>query len=154
MARGNSRAITSNADAVTVEGLADFHRALKKLDDQYPKAVKNSNYNLANEIAKRAKTSARSQGGIVRHGSRSLRAARQASAAVVVGGGPRYPTFWGAEFGSKQYRQFKSWRGNQWGGWSGGPGYFLHPTIRRDARALIDEYMRELDALADEAFPD
>ncbi|MFD1083886.1 hypothetical protein [Micromonospora andamanensis] len=134
--------------------MAGFAKALKAVDSRFPKELREANFDLAAELARRSRVRANSEPGVARKAARSLRAARQASAAVVVGGGPRYPYFWGAEFGAKQYRQFQTWRGNQWGGWSGGPGYFLHPTIRQDARALVDEYMKRLDELTAEAFPE
>ncbi|MDM4721845.1 hypothetical protein QTQ03_20425 [Micromonospora sp. WMMA1363] len=148
------KAVTFNADAVRIEGLRDFVSALKAVDAQYPKAVRQANYDMAAELVARSKADAASVGGVARKAARSLRAARQANASVVTGGGARYPYFWGAEFGARQYRQFKPWRGNQYGGWSGGPGYFLHPTIRSEAERLLDGYMARLDALAGEAFPD
>ncbi len=147
------KAATFSGGSIQIEGLRDFNRALKQVSDQYPKQVKDANYDLAREVATRAKTRAMGEGGSARKAAASLRASRSANASAVSGGGPRYPYFWGAEFGSKRYGQFKAWRGNQWGGWDGGPGYFLHPTIRNDARKLIDDYMKRLDELAAEAFP-
>lgn len=146
------KAVTFNSDAIVIEGLADFNKALKSLDAEFPKELKQSNYDLAKALVDLAR--ARATSGIAKKASRSLRAGRQANAAVVTGGGPRAPYFWGAEFGAKQYRQFKAWRGNQWEQWDGGPGYFLHPTIRDHATELIDEYMKRLDELTAKAFPE
>lgn len=137
---------------VTIEGLRDFHRALRELDKKFPKALRDANFDLASEVVKRSKARGLTEGGVARKASKSLRAARSANSSVVTGGGPGYPYFFGAEFGAKQYRQFETWRGNQWEGWDGGPGYFLHPVIRSDARELVAAYMKRLDALADEAF--
>lgn len=148
------KAVTFADDAVRVEGLRDFVKALKTVDAQYPKAVRQANFDLAAELVARAKSEADSVGGVARKAARSLRAARQTGASVVSGGGARHPYFWGAEFGSKQYRQFRAWRGNQYGGWSGGPGYFLHPTIRSESEKLIDAWVARLDALSRDAFPD
>lgn len=160
-----ARAVTIGGH-VEVQGLRDFALALKKLDAEYPKALKDANQDLAREIVKRAKALANTEGGVARKASKSLRAARMADSAVVTGGGARSPEFFGAEFGGKarfgwyeraryvnsEPRQFKPWRGNQWQGWDGGPGYFLHPVIRRDARTLIDQYLKRLDELHSRAF--
>lgn len=149
-----SRAITSRDNAVVIEGLSGFAKALKAVDEDFPKSLRKANYDLAGEIVTRARSEARSEGPVEAAASRSLKSARSANSSTVVGGGARYPYFWGAEFGSKAYKQFQPWRGNQWGGWEGGPGYFLHPTIRRDAKALLDEYMKTIDALTAKAFPE
>lgn len=137
----------------TIEGLKPFARALKKLGEEYPTALRQANYDLASEVVRRSKLRAHMAGRQAASAARSLRARRSTNQAMVVGGGARMPYFFGAEFGAKQYTRFPRWRGNQFGGWEGGPGYFLHPTLRAEARPLIDEYMDRLQELASEAFP-
>lgn len=139
----------------TVHGLKPFLRDLRAVGDKYPAAVKEANFDAASMIVALARTRAGSAGIVQsRRNAQSLRASRSGSAAMVVGGGPRYPTFWGAEFGAKRWPQFRPWRGNQWGGWSGGPGYFLHPTIRDEGSKILDEYVKVLRELERQAFPD
>ncbi|MDG4826020.1 hypothetical protein O7635_29575 [Asanoa sp. WMMD1127] len=137
------------------------------MNDEYPKSLRDANYDLAGELIDRARTMAAQEGRFHAKAARSLKSYRSTNQSVIAGGGPRYPYFFAAEFGQdrrsgwyarRQYQgqgrdQLKSWRGNQWGGWEGGPGYFLHPTIRRDAKQLIDAYMERIDALTAQAFP-
>ena|ERR1700740_47836 len=150
----NGSKVTVGSEAIYIEGLSDFNRALRAVDAEYPKAMRRAGYGLARGLVLAAR--AQATGMSIRTGSkaaRSLRAGTTASNAYVQGGGARYPYFYGAEFGSKRYGQFQSWRGNQWGGWDGGPGYFLHPAIRKQGPALLRVYMAELDRLTDQAFP-
>jgi hypothetical protein len=153
---GNSRTTTTlSGDSVRIEGLKAFAKALRKADEQFPGALKQANYDLAKEVVDLSKARAGSYSRQAAKAAKSLRAYRQSQQAMVGGGGARYPFFFGAEFGAKRYRQFPSWRGNQWGGWEGGPGYFLHPTIREEATPLIDAYMKRIEELAlDGPFPD
>lgn len=149
---GRGSTIQSNA-GIEIVGLTDFTRALKVACEQAPKAMKEANYEVADLLVKAAKARARNEPGVAGKASRSLRASRTAAYASIRGGGGRYPYFYGAEFGSKRYGQFQSWRGNQWGGWNGGPGYFLHPAIRAEGPKAIEKYMEKIDALTAEAFP-
>jgi hypothetical protein len=138
---------------IQVDGLRAFAEALEDVDKEYPKSLRQANYDVASAIVKGSKATATTHSRLARKAAKSLRAMRAGDKSVVTGGGPKYPFFYGAEFGAKQYRQFDAWRGNQWEGWDGGPGYFLHPTIRRDARELINDYVRVLDELHAKAFP-
>lgn len=144
------------ARLLRVEGLDEFRTDLRTAQADYPEAVRLAGYELAKSITTRAKLRAAARGGVARKAAvSSLRAYRTSRGGAVAAGGARAPFFWGAEFGAKQYRRFDSWRGNQWGGWSGGPGYFLNPTIREDARALLRGYIETLDErVHSQAFPD
>jgi len=147
-------AVASDGGTVRIEGLRDFYNALRRVSDEYPATLVRANYDLAKGLVDKSRARARGEPGVARKAARSLRASRSASAAIVSAGGARYPYFWGAEFGALRYRQFQTWRGNQWGAWSGGPGYFLHPTIRDHAVELIEDYLSKLDRLHSQAFPD
>jgi hypothetical protein len=129
-----------------VEGLDEFRAALRVAYAQYPEAARRANFEIAQTIAARARVRAGARGGVARKAAVSLRAYRTATGGVLTAGGARAPYFWGAEFGAKRYRRFDTWRGNQWRGWAGGPGYFLHPTIRDEARNLLHRYVQSLDA--------
>src|SRR5512147_1301244 len=67
---------------------------------------------LANQYA--------STNGVLHHATKELRSGGVGS--VLFGG---KPWDFGAEFGSKRYKQFLPWRGND-----DGAGYFLWPTVR------------------------
>ena len=138
-----------------VQGLKSFLKELKAVGEEYPAAVKQANFDAASKIVGLARTRAGAVGvPTARRVGQSLRASRSGAGAVVSGGGPRYPTFWGAEFGAKRWPQFKPWRGNQWRGWQGGPGYFLHPTIRDHGSSILNDYVNTLRKLESQAFPD
>lgn len=142
-----------DTNTVRLEGLSDFTRALRVVDKAYPGEVRQANFDLARGIrdGSRRRASTRLEKRVAKQGLKATRSVREAA---VVLGGPRSPEAFGAEFGAKRYRQFRAWRGNRWGGWAGGPGYFLHPTIRQDGASLLDAYFETLNALSDKAFPD
>lgn len=140
-----------------VQGLKSFLKELKAVGAEYPAAVKQANFDAASQIVGIARGRAGAAGVVQsRRNAQSLKASRSGTAAIVSGGGPRYPTFWGAEFGAKRWAQFKPWRGNQWRGWegAGGGGYFLHPTIRDRGPSILNEYVKTLRKLESQAFPD
>jgi hypothetical protein len=144
---------TIRAQAYEIEGLRSFLRSLRKIADDYGDVIKQANFEVGEAIVRGARERAAQQPGVARKAAESLRAARQASAAVVTGGGARYPYFFGAEFGARRYHQFQPWRGNQFeaAGWDG-PGYFLHPTLREDGPGILRDYLEYLDQLHREAF--
>lgn len=146
---------TSKEYSTQIVGLKAFARALKKVGEDYPKALREANYDLSTELIKRTQLRASLEGAQAAKAARSIRAVRSSNMAMVQAGGVRAAYFFGAEFGSKRYGQFQRWRGNQHddAGWDGGPGYFLHPTIRNEADELIAAYMEQLNALMAQAFP-
>lgn len=143
------------ARLMRVEGLDEFRTALRVAYAEYPDAASRASYEVARTIAARARGRAGARGGVARKAAVSLRASRTTTGGALTAGGARAPYFWGAEFGATRYRRFDTWRGNQWRGWAGGPGYFLHPTIRDEARDLIRRYIESVDAdVHRRAFPD
>lgn len=147
--------VSDTSASVSVVGLADFNRALSVAGKEYSKAANRAGYDLARTLVKRAReVASRRSIRTASKAAKSLRVSRGASFVAISGGGPKYPYFWGAEFGARNYRQFEKWRGNQWGGWDGGPGYFLNPTIRQDGPALIRRYMDDIGKVTDKAFPE
>lgn len=139
--------------AAQIEGLSDLRRALKAIGDEYPDQLKQANIALADGIVSGSLRRAAGVSPLANKAAKSLRAMKSAANASVRGGGARYPYFFGAEFGSKRYRQFKAWRGNQFTP-GGQPGYFLHPTIREDSQQLLIKYREILDRLHATAFPE
>ncbi|XVU22535.1 hypothetical protein ACQPZJ_35440 [Actinoplanes sp. CA-054009] len=155
---------------IRVEGLRAFTAALRRIDDKYPAQLRKSNLGVARSVGIEAKRNARSyvaQKKYYRESGNSIRAASAGVSAVLKGGGADTPYFWAAEYGGyrrtgwyganpklwTQRRQWLPWRGNQWGGWSGGPGYMINPAIRDHAPELIAKYEKEILALYKEAFP-
>jgi hypothetical protein len=145
-----------------VEGLAQFSRALARTGADGMRAeVKQANFDVADKLTQAAKEKATGLSRQQRAAANSLRATKTQNYAAVRLGTARKPYALGAEFGAKKLtrngrvaRGFKPWRGNQFNGWAGGPGYFLHPSIREKGPALIREYQNHIDRLMSEAFPE
>jgi hypothetical protein len=145
-----------------VEGLAQFTRALARAGaDGAKQEVKQANFDVADKLTQAAKEKANGLSRQQRAAADSLRATKTQNYAAVRLGSARKPYALGAEFGAKKLtrngrvaRGFKPWRGNQFNGWEGGPGYFLHPSIREKGPALIREYMDKIEHMMSEAFPE
>jgi hypothetical protein len=146
--------ISGAAGSTQIVGLRDFQRALSIAGKGFSLAIKEANVIAAKELVSVAKGKAESLGSVAAKSAKSLRASFALNYSAVNLGGGRYPFALGAEFGAKQYRQFKSWRGNQFEGWEGGPGYFLFPSLREHGEEIVKRYFDRIDRLTDEAFPD
>ncbi len=147
---------------ISVKGLDEFRRELKKLDDAgLTDQLKDVNRKVADLVVDRAqgKASTRQE----RKAAASLRASRQAARAQVVGGNARVPWFTGAEFGAGQNaprigpsgRRFLGF--NQFGSWTGNgrsAGNFLYPAIREATDEIVDMYGDAIEKIAARAFPD
>jgi hypothetical protein len=149
-----------------VDGLKQLRRELKKIDASFDAELKEINWTLVNELitpaAKTKAGAAISRGGkpAVKPGGavvNSIKALRQAKAAIVSLGGAKAPHAAGYEFGSMQLRktaagghttQFPIWRGN-----GEDAGYFLHPTIREKRDEILAFYSLMIGELLKEAFP-
>jgi hypothetical protein len=148
--------------AANVEGLGQFTRALARIGaDGLRDEVKQANYTVADKLADAAKSKAAGLSRQQRAAAESLRATKTQNYAAIRLGSARKPYALGAEFGAKKRTRrgrviagFRPWRGNQFSGWAGGPGYFLHPAIREKGPELINEYMQAIDRITQEAFPE
>lgn len=143
--------MASTGGQFEIVGLKAFQGDLKRLSAELPKAMRAINVRAANSIRDAAVAMAQGWGGVQAKASQSLRAVQSGAAASIRGGGGA-PYFYGAEFGSKQFHQFKPWRGNQWSGWGGGPGYFLHPTIRTKGPEVLEQYIADIEKLCARTF--
>lgn len=143
----------ATGDAIRVEGLAQFLKELKALGAGWPKELGQANKAAADVVVAGARTKAAQRGGPAAHAAPSLASAARAREAVVTFGGRGHPEAMGAEFGSKRYRQFPSFLGNQWEGW-GGPGYVVGPAAREKGEAVETVYMAAITRIAARAFPD
>lgn len=139
----------SSKDELLVEGLDDFLRDLDTVADDYPQAVRDAAAAVAVALTVRAMWRGSRLGGVAGKAAQSL---RQRANTVV--GGQSAPYFMGAEYGALRYKQFESWRGNQWQGWKGSAGRIIGATIREDQRALIEAFLKNLDDAHSVAFPD
>lgn len=142
---------------VHVVGLAEFQRALRRAGAEFPRELRSLNMKAAQMVVRETERRGRARGGVHRKtvdvGAFKARA-EQRRAKVVIDASRKSNAFaFGAEFGSKRFRQFPVWRGNQWQPDSGGVGYMLHPAIRATKDEFIDIYAELIDELARRAFP-
>jgi hypothetical protein len=122
------------AAAITVEGLDELRRALKKAEDVDALAgIKAANRDIGLMVVAAAKTRAFGVSRMAASAAQTLRATNTAGYAGVRLGSAAKPFAAGAEFGSIRYRQFKPWRGS-------GAGYFLYPTVRDKTPEIINQY--------------
>lgn len=146
---------------IQVEGLAELNKALRSLDGDLAKEMRDVNRSVAGFVAADARGAAQALGGVAAHVAPSIKAVGGVSSAGVAFGGARYPMGPGAEFGAgrdlsrqrssgsyKGYNQFDAWQGNDHNA-----GYFVYPSIRRDADRIETEYTKAVDALTKKAFP-
>lgn len=130
---------------VAVHGLPELSRALRSIDADLVKELRDTNKEVANDVKDGAQAKAYSLGGVAAHVASSLSANAGQQSAAVAGGGTAHPAFGGAEFGGQgrpTTQQFKPWRGS-----GEGAGYFLYPTIRDKAPQIEDAYLRGLEQL-------
>lgn len=147
---------------VSVTGLAELNKELRAMDTGLQKELAQTNRGVAGFVADDARSAALSLGGVAAKVAPSIRAVGGVKSAGVGFGGAAFPYGAGAEFGAghgiprhrssgayQGYNQFKPWRGN-----GESAGYFVYPTIRRDAPRIENEYVKAVDALLKKAFPD
>jgi hypothetical protein len=144
------------AGAIRVEGLRELNKSLRDLGPEARAELKAASQKVAELVAADARAAAMSLGGVAAKVAPSLSARSSVGgSAGVAFGGPRFPMAGGAEFGAGRermrdrttgqyvgYRQFQDWKGN-----GPGAGYFLYPTIRRDADRIVTEFTTALEDL-------
>lgn len=136
---------------IDVEGLRDLQRELRAVDAAFPRELRVANKEAAEIVAKGTRAKFESMGGSAPKVAPTVKAlAQQRNASVKIGGGSSVggQVAMGNEFGSVEFKQFPSWRGN-----STGAGYALWPTIRETREEVIDFYGDAIDRLARKAFP-
>lgn len=133
---------------VRVEGLPELSRALKAIGPEAQKELREASKSVATFVANDARSAAYSLGGVAGHVAPSIRPVGGVAGAGVSFGGAAYPMAGGAEFGSYRFKQFQPWRGN-----GPGAGYFVYPSIRRDADKIVSEFTDAVDKIIDRRFP-
>ena len=122
---------------VDVSGIDALRRALKAAGEGAEKELAKAHKTVAGDIVADAKARARSLGGVAAKSAGAVKASgTQRRAAVTLSASSRYPFALGAEFGSKQYRQFRAWRGA-----GPGSGYFLWPAADEGLERAAELYL-------------
>lgn len=136
-------------EAVRIEGLRAFVKAIKAADPEWAKEIKVANRDIAKAIAGDTKASFRSRSGVAPKVAKSVRVLAQQAGAAIKIGGDAYPYALGSEFGSSRFRQFPAWRGS-----GSRAGYSLYPSIRSNRSEIEQRYERLIADVAARAFPD
>lgn len=89
-------------DAIRVDGLAQFSRALRQIDKDAPKELRLVANTAADVVAGRARTRVKRQSG---RAQRSVKASSTRTLARVKGGGPRTPYYPWLDFGGRVGRK-------------------------------------------------
>ena len=132
----------AKSEGVNVEGLAELRRALKAVSADAPKELSAAGKEVASFVAEDARGAASALGGVAAHVAPSIRAAASGGGGAISLGGTAYPMAAGAEFGGRgrpTTQQFEPHLGRT--------GYFVYPTIRRDADRIESEFADKLDDL-------
>ena len=137
-----ARTTRIKSGVVRVEGLTELSRDLKAMGPEFQKELTRTNKEVAGFVADSAAGAAYAIGGVAAHVAPSIKAAAGVGWAGVSIGGPGFPMAGGAEFGSYRSGQFQPWRGN-----GADAGYFLYPTIRKDAEQIEGQYVEAVDRL-------
>lgn len=120
-----------------------LRKDLKEIDAKAPKLLAKVNRTIAKYVVGEARSKAKSLGGVFGKSAPALTASGSGSAVAVFLKKTTRPYAFGAEFGSKQFKQFGAWRGNpKVNAFDGGPGYFLFPTIR-DNKSEIEQKWKQ-----------
>lgn len=138
---------------VQVTGIRKVARSLRQVDRGLPAAIKAITTRIAVELVPLMEGRARALGGSIAGVSGSLRAKGSTTgAAIRIGVGrnrrgvPYAEYVRGAEFGSKTYKQFRSWRGS-----GATAGWFAYPTIRAQQGRIRRSSIRGINDLIRDA---
>lgn len=129
-------------DGVRVEGLDDLRRALKAAGDTAPRELTAASKDVATFVADDARGVAEGLGGVAAKVAPSIKGSGTTRGGSVTLGGASYPMAAGAEFGGQgrpTTQQFKPHLGRT--------GYFVYPTIRRDADRIESTFLEHIDDL-------
>ncbi|MBB5804655.1 type III secretion system FlhB-like substrate exporter [Saccharothrix ecbatanensis] len=136
------------AYVIGANGFRRLRKDLKQMDDKAPKQLAKVNKSIAQHVVELAKAKASSLGGVANKAAPALSASGSGSSVAVFLKKTTRPYAFGAEFGSKKYKQFKPWRGNNSSdAFEGGPGYFLFPTIRANKSEIEQKWLEAVNKL-------
>jgi hypothetical protein len=154
---------TVKGASIHVEGLSEFRRELRRLDDRtLTSELKDANFAVAQRVVGWAHYRAAGQGRMAVKAAATLRASKSQARAAVSFGGAKAPFAAGSEFGAirniprrsrrgevRGWNQFKEWRGN-----GRDAGYWLFPAIRANETQIVEEYGDAIEKITAKAFPD
>jgi len=138
---------------VDIEGVRDIQKALRSVDKDLPKRLKDAGNAAAQIIVD--DTRARARTPAERRVARSVKVSSQQRSVAVSVGGRGFPEAGGVIFGAAQdrlrvrrsgryvgYRQFRPWLGA-----GRSAGYLLFPSIRARQDDVVKVYLDQVDRL-------
>jgi hypothetical protein len=158
-----SSATTKLAAGAVVEGLNETLKALRGIDKEADKAVRNEVQKIANMMSQEIAQAGRSRSKRDAFVANSVRGTRERTPVVKIGAATRMPVtragqgprasdlMFGMEFGANQSgpngwrfpeRTPKLGRGNE--------GYWIYPTARRQQRRVVEMWAAALEKVAKE----
>jgi hypothetical protein len=164
-----SGALVVSIDGRTVTGLKEFRKALKAIGPEWPKRLRQVHKRIGDRGAELSRGRAAGLGGVQAHAANTIKGSgTQRYARIAVGGqmgGVGRVAFWGAKrrtgwYAAEQYqgsgqRQHPPWVGNSWDVAVAGQGpYAINAALAAYLPEAQEEYLRMIDELAREAFPD
>lgn len=140
-----------SSDTLRVEGLADFRRDLKGLENaqEIEREMARDFQRAAQNVVTAATARAAGMGRREARLARSFKASRSAQGARVTLGGPGHPDAMGAEFGGRGRPRTMQFRQH-----AGKTGLVLFPTIRDKSDDTMEIAGEGFDRATRRAFPD
>lgn len=150
------------AARVTIKGLKDFRRELRKLDD---KGLRNGLTDIYRKVAKfvRERAEGAAPGDVrkaIGHKANrrgafvTVRPKPDYALGVFLGAKGRFGWYSAGRYRDSTARQFEPWVGNQWDpGETGGAPYFIGPAINRSVDEIVEMMGDGIEDLARRAFP-
>lgn len=132
-----------------VEGLKEFTSALRKVSADLPRVVRRVNADIARQVAADAKSEAMGLPGRSKFAGLISSSAGQNFAAVRVSAS--HPAAGGWVFGSRRFRQFRSWIGNRADLTS--DTYAVGPAIQKNLPRIEASYHARIGVALRKAFP-
>lgn len=141
---------TDKSMSVDVIGLRDLQKALKSMEDDAPKQLRQANKKAAEIVADRTRSNYRDLPGPAHRVIPTIRALAQQRSAAVKIGGARHPYTFGVEFGGGKHgkgnptprggytTQFQRARKG---------GYGVYPAIKSENDRVVEAYGDALDEL-------
>ena len=136
----------SGNDTIRVDGIKELNAALRDFGGEFKGEMRRTLKPIADMVADDARGAANSLGSTAAHVAPSIKSSAGAQFAAVT---LNHPAGAGAEFGGRgrpTTQQFQPWRGN-----GENAGYFVWPTIRKDAPRIEEKASEGLDRLIKKA---
>ena len=142
---------TGSTSGVSVEGLTEFRRDLRALDNssRWLRELAAEQRVIANTVAGRSRFAASAMGGPQKHFASAIKGRGSSTGARIQIDSNRYPGADGAFWGAKQYRQFDDWVGSSWSAGVKGEGpYAINDTIADMADEIVEMYGAGIERVA------